>query len=159
MQRYVIISLLENLRDGEEFKPENYPLHITIVPSFRLGRFTSELEQSIVILCAELSPIRALVEGDEYFGPNKEVHVSAIAANDELRKLHDGVAKLLSAAGAEFDEPQYMGGNYRAHATVQPHTRLEPGIVVVIGAITVIDKFPGAKPNLRKPLWTINLGR
>lgn len=50
-QRYVIITLLEPLKDGDEFLPENYPLHITIVPSFQLevmdGTLIKKLTNSV----------------------------------------------------------------------------------------------------------------
>ena len=50
-QRYVIIKLLEQLKDGDEFSPENYPLHITIVPSFQLEGMDDVLLGKIKQLC------------------------------------------------------------------------------------------------------------
>lgn len=153
-QRYVIIKLLEKLQDGDEFLPENYPLHITIVPSFQLEGMDDALLGKIKQLCS-VSEAFSLVAGeDEFFGPNGEVHVTTIIMNDELKKLHTNLMSILSDAGAIFDEPQYMLENYRAHATVQEAIRLHEGDSITIDNITIIDKLPNGLPSKRKLLKT-----
>lgn len=155
-QRYVIIKLLEQLKDGDEFSPENYPLHITIVPSFQLERMDDALLGKIKQLCSNFKTFTLTAGEDEFFGPNEEVHVTTMIMNDELQELHNSLVGVLSGAGAVFDEPQYMLENYRAHATVQETIRLHEGDSTVIDNITVIDKLPNGVPTKRKLLKTLN---
>lgn len=157
MQRYVIVTFLEAVDDGFEFNPQNYPLHVTIIPSFRLNSFAPELENEIATLCSKILAIKTEAEGDEYFGPSKEVHVSTIRMRDDLMKLHTDLKNILAAHHAEFDEPHYMAENYRAHATVQEKKRLNVGDPVIIDRVSVIDKFPNGNPNIRRVLKTIKL--
>ena len=155
-QRYVIIKLLEKLQDGDEFLPENYPLHITVVPSFQLEKMDDALLSNIKQLCNGFKTFSLIAGKDEFFGPNGEVHVTTMIMNDELHKLHTGLVGILSEAGAIFDEPQYMLENYRAHATVQEAIRLSEGDSIAFDSITVIDKLPNGLSTKRKLLKTLN---
>ncbi|AKM80938.1 TPA: hypothetical protein DDX46_04540 [Candidatus Saccharibacteria bacterium] len=155
-QRYVIIKLLKRLQDGDEFLPENYPLHITIVPSFQLERMDDTLLGKIKQLCSNLKTFSLTAGEDEFFGPNREVHVTTMIMNDELQELHTSLVSILSDAHAIFDEPQYILENYRAHATVQEAVRLNKGDSVVFDDITIIDKLPNGSPTKRKLLKTLN---
>jgi 2'-5' RNA ligase len=154
-QRYVIIKLLEQLKEGDEFSPENYPLHITIVPSFQLERMDDDLLGKIQRLCDNLKAFTLTAEQDDFFGPNREVHVTTMVMNDEIRRLHNKLVGILADAGAIFDEPQYMFENYHAHATVQTAIRLHSNDSVAVEDITIIDKLPSGNPYKRKLLKTL----
>lgn len=155
-QRYVIVNLLEKLQDGDEFLPENYPLHITIVPSFQIRKMDDTLLGKINHLCDNFKAFSLTAGEDESFGPNREVRVTTIVMNDELQKLHASLVSILSDAGAVFDEPQYMLVNYRAHATVQGPARLNEGDSIILNSISIIDKLPNGLPAKRKLLKTLN---
>ncbi len=154
-QRYVIIKLLEQLKEGDEFSPENYPLHITIVPSFQLERMDDVLLGKIKRLCDNLKAFTLTAGQDEFFGPNREVHVTTMVMNDEIRRLHNRLVGILADAGAIFDEPEYMFENYHAHATVQRATRLYSNDSVTVEDVTIIDKLPNGNPDKRKLLKTL----
>ncbi|MBC7546850.1 2'-5' RNA ligase family protein [Candidatus Saccharibacteria bacterium] len=158
-QRYVIIKLLEQLKDGDEFSPDSYPLHITIVPSFQLDSMDDTLLKKIKQLCANFNEFTLTAGEDEFFGPNNEVRVTTMIMNDELRKLHTSLVDVLSDANAIFDEPDYMLEKYRAHATLQESNRLQYGDVATIGSITVIDKLPNGNPGKRKLLKTLHFSK
>ncbi len=155
-QRYIIIKLLEQLHDGDEFFPENYPLHITIVPSFQLEHLNDVLLNKIKQLCGRFQAFTLTAGGDELFGPNREARVTTMTMNDKIQELHDSLVSLLSDAGAIFDETQYMSDNYRAHATVRETIRLYKGESIIVDSITVVDKLPDGLPTKRKLLKTLN---
>ena len=157
MQRYVIVTLLKKLSDGKEFAPDNYPLHVTIVPSFTLEFLSQDVIDKLMKHCSTYPPITLLAGDDEFFGPNNEVRVTPLRMTDKLRILHNDISAIVKAAGANFDEPQYMGSNYRAHATVQNDSRIFKDNAVLIDEITIIDKFPDNNPSKRKLLRTIKL--
>ena len=107
-------------------------------------------------LCNNFKAFALTAGEDEFFGLNREVHVTTMIMNDELQELHDSLVSVLSDAGAIFDEPQYMLENYRAHATVQETIRLHEGDSIAIDNITIIDKLPNGLPTKRKLLKTLN---
>lgn len=154
-QRYVIVKLLEQLNDGDEFSPENYPLHITIVPSFQLESMDDALLSEIKQLCENFKAFALTAGEDEFFGPNGDAHVTTMIMKDELQELHNSLVSILSNAGAIFDEPQYMLENYHAHATVQTAIRLHSNDSVAVEDITIIDKLPNGNPDKRKLLKTL----
>ncbi len=158
-QRYVIIKLLEQLKDGDEFSPENYPLHITIVPSFQLESMNNSLLKKIEQFCSDFDVFTITAGEDEFFGPSKEVHVTTMIMNDEIRRLHNGLVDILSDAGAIFDEPEYMLENYHAHATVQEAIRLHSSDSVAVENITIIDKLPNGNSGKRKLLKTLHFSK
>jgi len=147
------------MKDGEEFLPQNYPLHITIIPSFMLASMSAGVIDRLTEFCLGRSMITTKAGPAAYFGPNNEVGVTTVVMNDELQSLHAGLTAILENAGAIFDEPEYMGDNYRAHATHQQHERLHEGDAVTIDNLTIIDKFPDGDPNKRKLLKTIELSK
>lgn len=151
-QRYVIIKLLVQLKEGDEFSPENYPLHITIVPSFQLERMDDVLLDKIKQFCDNLKAFTLAAGQDDFFGPNREVQVTTMVMNDEIRRLHNGLVGILTGAGAVFDEPEYMFENYQAHATVQRAIRLHNNDSVAVEDITIIDKLPNGNSGKRKLL-------
>jgi|SRR3990167_5761615 len=156
-QKYVIVIPLERLAVGYEFSPENYPLHITIVPSFQLKDFSKELLNKIELLCSQTSRFEMIAGSDEYFGSDNSILVTEMLMNDKIRDLHNKLVKLVSDAGAIFDEPEYTQTKYRAHSTVQAHNRLTAGDTIIIDEIAIIDKLPNGSANKRRVIHKIKI--
>ena len=156
-QRYVILILLIKLKECYEFSPEDYPLHISLVSSFQIKDTSDQLLKKIIQCCTDVNAFTVTAGEDEFFGPNKEVHVTTIVKDDRLQLLHLNLVAVLSKAGAIFDEPDYMLENYRAHATVQQTDRLHTGDLVAINNISIIDKLPNGNSNMRKIVKIIHL--
>lgn len=156
-QRYLIAYLLEKLEDGYEFDPNEYPLHVTIVPSFILDSIDAKTIKAIQDICANTKTISLTALDDAYFGPNKDIAVSPFATSEPLLFLHTQLSEALKRHGAEFEEEQYMFDAYRAHASVQKSARLRQGDEVTIDSITIIDKFPGSNPDKRRVLERLTL--
>lgn len=157
MQKYVLVSLLERMNEGTEFAATNWPLHVTLASNFVVDREATGLFEELSALLAERKPIVTTAGDDEHFGPQKQVHVTLLKMNEELKSLHNDIIFLLKNVGAVFDEPRYLEEGYRAHATVQSHARLHKGDMVHIDALTIVDMFPHNDISRRKLLETINL--
>lgn len=157
MQKYVLVSLLEKLDEGTEFPATNWPLHVTLASNFIADWESTNLFEKLSTLLANRQPFETAVGDDEYFGPQKQVHVALLNMNAELKSLHHDIIAVLKGAGAIFDEPQYLEAGFRAHATVQANTRLHKGDVVNIDRLTIIDMFPHDDINRRKVLKTIKM--
>lgn len=157
MQKYVIVKFLEQVDEGTEFPASSWPLHITLASNFVVDWENTDLFEKLSALLAKRKPVEATVGEDEYFGPQKQVHVTLLEMNEELTSLHNDIVALLKGCDAVFDEPQYLEKGYRAHATVQQHTRLHKGDAVRIDELTIVDMFPRGDISRRKVLRTIKL--
>jgi 2'-5' RNA ligase len=156
MQKYVIAKFLEPIADGTEFDAKHWPLHVTLVSNFVVDRKAVGLFEKLAELAANERPATAIADDDDYFGPQKQVHVTTLVMAPELRALHNRIMALLKRDGAVFDAPQYQEEGYRAHATVQAR-RLHKGDSVVIDELTVVDMFPNDDIDRRRTMKTFRL--
>lgn len=88
MQKYVLVSLLEKLDEGTEFPATSWPLHVTLVSNFIVDWESTNLFEKLSALLANRQPFETTVGDDEYFGPQKQVHVALLNMNPELKSLH-----------------------------------------------------------------------
>jgi len=154
VQKYVIAKFLEPITDGTEFDAKHWPLHVTLASNFIIARRTVGLFEKLTTLAASEKPVATTVSDDDYFGPQKQVHVTTLAMTPELRALHNRIIALLKDAGATFDAPHYQEEGYRAHATVQANKRLHKGELVIINELTVVDMFPNDDIDRRRTMKT-----
>lgn len=157
MQKYVLVKFLEPIPEGAEFPASNWPLHITLAANFVVDAEGTDLLARLSSLLAQQKPVKAIAGDDEYFGPQKQVHVTVIEPSPELQSLHGNVVALLESVGAVFDGPRYIKESYRAHATVQLNARLHKGDAITIDELTLVDMLPGGDSNQRKVLQTFIL--
>lgn len=157
MQKYVIVKFLEPVADGTEFDAKHWPLHVTLASNFIVDRKAVNLFDKLAELTSNENSVTTTAGEDDYFGPQKQVHVTTLTMTSELQTLHNHIIALLKNIGATFDEPQYQEEGYRAHATVQADKSLHKGDAVTIDEFTVVDMFPRDDINRRKTMKTIKL--
>ena len=156
-QKYVIVKFLEPVDDGTEFDARHWPLHVTLASNFVVDRKAVGLFEKLTELAANEKTVGTTASDDDYFGPQKQAHVTTLAMTPELQSLHEHIIALLKNVGSTFDEPQYQEEGYRAHATVQTDRRLQKGDVVAIDGLTVVDMFPHDDISRRKTMRTFKL--
>jgi len=156
-QKYTIITLLEDMAEGATYSSNDWPLHVTIADTFSLNWEIDDLRTKLSELATKLKPATAIAAQDEYFGPEKQTQVTILDMSKGLINLHNGVISILKSLGAVFNDPQYMGEGFRAHATVQSNARLNMGTEVKFDNLAIIDMFPDDDPYIRKVLKRIPL--
>lgn len=156
-QKYTIVQLLQEMKEGEEYASSDWPLHVTIAGIFAIDLAESGLFERLTDLLTSQKPFTSTAARDEYFGSKKRTHVTILDMNEELLILHYNVVALLKQADATFNTPQFIEEGFRAHATVRPQARLRWGEIVQFNALTVIDMFPNGNPYRRKVLKTIQM--
>lgn len=156
-QKYTIIALLEDRKEGFEYASDSWPLHITIADTFAVERKESDLDSKLSDLVSKTKPVTGTADHDEFFGASQEVQVTILNMSDELVALHFDVIGLLKSCGAVLNDPQYSEEGFRAHATVQSHARLTFGETVTLTKLAIIDMFPNEDPYQRKILKIIEL--
>lgn len=157
IQKYVIVKFLESVADGTEFDAKHWPLHVTLASNFVVDRKSVGLFDKLTELASSENPVTTTTGDDDYFGSQKQVHVTTLVMSQELQTLHNHIIALLKDLGATFDEPQYQEAGYRAHATVQAEKRLHKGEVVTIDELTVVDMFPNDDIDRRRSMKTFKL--
>ena len=156
-QKYTIIQLLEDTPEGAEYSANEWPLHVTIADTFSIDWQGGKLLDKLTELLARHKTALSKASRDEYFGPKKETQVTLLDMSQDLLDLHNDLINFLKKAGALFNDPQYSGSGFRAHATVQSHARLQAGDLVKFNELTLIDMFPKGDPYQRKLLKKMKL--
>lgn len=157
MQKYVIIKLLEPIKEGTQFAASEWPLHVTLVPRFALNLEDTGLLEKLAALLRSHKPVEVVAGTDELFGEFNNIKVTLLEKTPELMNLHNTIISLLKSAGAVFDEPSFIEEGFRPHVTVQSKRRVHQGDLVKIDELNLIDMFPGGDINQRKVLKTIKL--
>lgn len=157
IQKYTIVQLLEGMEVGAQFPSTNWPLHVTIADTFAVEWNKDGLSERLAGLLAGRKPMTAVAADDELFGPEKQTRVTILDMSQELIALHCDLVALLGDAGAVFNDPQFTEDGFRAHATVQPHARLNKGDTVHFTELSIVDMFPGSDPYQRKILRVMKL--
>lgn len=96
--------------------------------------------------------ISSIAQDDTFFGEEKQIQVTLIEKTGSLRKLHYDTMKALQPGNLQLNNPEFTGSNFRPHATVQKHARLQKGDTVNFTHIALIDMFPNKDPYRRKVL-------
>ncbi|SFH05099.1 hypothetical protein SAMN05421678_111111 [Actinopolymorpha cephalotaxi] len=119
----------------------------------------SALTAAIEGALSGVTVLAAPAEGEELFGPHKDIPVSVLAPTPGLLALHSRLLGVLTEAGACFEKAEYVGSGYRPHVTITPQRRLQRGEVVVVGSVSLVDLEPGEDTHQRGVLATIPLDR
>lgn len=156
-RRYVLVTFLEDFRDGDEFLALSWPLHLTIVPNFSIGWDEAAIQERIRAALVHQSPVAVRAGQEELFGPRKTVPVTVLEPVPDLMSMHNGLLELLTKAGASFDHPEHVQRGYRPHVTVTSRRRLHPGDRTTVDSISIVDLQPRGNTELRTVLYTVGL--
>jgi 2'-5' RNA ligase len=154
-EKWAIIALLEPVEEGIEFLPSHFPLHVTIAGVFAVDFNGNTLSEKLSELLAGQTAVETVADGEQLFGPNKDVAVIKLQKTPDLMALYDKIHNELIGLGAVFNEPQYEEGGYIPHSTRQEHKELHTGEIVLINSISIVDLFPNNNGYLRKIFKTI----
>ncbi len=145
-QKWCVVGLFSDIDEGFTFKPKDWPLHVTLAPTFAVNC-------SGEILINRLEPIlnnqSVLVDCvDDVKWGNLEVVL--VQKTNRLIMLHENIIRSLEPNGLEFNEPQYVGKNYKPHITLQENEKVKVGDKLSIRNIALIDMFPGSDAKKRR---------
>jgi len=120
---------------------DDLPSHLTL-----MSRFSSELppeELAVVVhpLLSATPPVHLAFGETIALGP-KRVTAHMVSSPDEV-KLHEALRKVLDSAKVEFQYPEFVGDNHKAHVTQRTGVQFDPGSEHVARAaylVEVVDK-------------------
>ena len=132
---------------------DELPSHLTLMSRFLSDLSPEELAATVRPLLTGAAPIRLVFGETIELGP-KKVTAHTVNSTDEL-KLHERLRKVLDTVNVEYQYPEFIGSNHRAHVTRREDVRFEPSDEHVAHAaylIEVVDKkrVVRAKLNLKR---------
>jgi len=156
-QKYVIVYFVNKEYRPNEFSSLEWPLHITLLANFTISVPLAELIAQLKDYSKRLRVFQVKAEGEALFGPNKNIAVSLIKQNVELKQVHNNLVGITKSLGAVFDEPKFIGEGYRPHATIPVKSKLIEGQVVNLDSFTLVDMYPDNDINKRRLIQTFEL--
>jgi 2'-5' RNA ligase superfamily len=154
--RLVVVFPLEPLGAGDGFSLRDWPLHLTVAPTFT-GIDLTNVQSAITPILASRRPLRLRVGPDEGFGHSMTIPVSVVVPSAELTDLHVALMTALLDVGAEFDDPEFVGAGYRAHVTMTRRARVHEGDWLDLCQVAIVDMAPEGDQRLRRVVWTATL--
>jgi len=157
MSRLVVVLPLRSLTIGDAFTLREWPLHLTVAPTFVIaGGLPSVLSAISPILLSQRA-LRLSVGPEEGFGHAMNVPVSTITPTPELSELHSRLVAALLAVGGQFDDPEFIGDAYRPHVHLKGVAALPCGDRLTLRQASVVDMAPAGERRVRRVVWTTDL--
>jgi hypothetical protein len=174
MRNLIVVAFLEPVIEGLEFPRDGWPLHITLVrfdvvpareaatrpgpgpgpvPGDPLAERIAALMDGPVT-AALGSPVSVGAEAG--FGRNQSVPVSLIEPSAALAALHSALVRIVAELPGRIPTPDYILDGYRPHVSHLREKRPNPGDMVVLDRIPLVDMAPDGGHATRRVLrlWT-----
>lgn len=158
-QKYAIICLLEDIQEGYTYPSSDWPLHVTFVGTFAINWDVETIKQKLEQAAKEIKCATTKGIGDEYFGPNNEVHVILLEKNSSMNSIHRKLLDLLKQGNLKLNDPQFSEDGYLPHSTIQKHAKVERGEEIKINNLALIDMYPDEDPYQRRVLKLVKLNK
>jgi hypothetical protein len=157
--RLVVVLPLEPLQPGDGFPLREWPLHVTVAPTFVVQTALSHVVAAIEPVLADRPGLSAVAGEPEGFGPSQTIPVTVVEPNADLTALHLRLVDALRQVDAVFDDPQYVGPGYRAHVTATRLAAAAPGQRLWMDQAAIVDMAPYGERRLRRVVWVTALCR
>ncbi len=154
MPRLVVVLPLRPLATGDGFTLREWPLHITVAPTFVVQQDSNAVITTISPVLRSQTRLRVLAGPDEGFGRSQAIPVTVVDPSPELTNLHHRLLAALTAVGAVFDDSDFTGAGYRAHVTKTRLAQVHPGDHLALDQAAVVDMAPEGDRRLRRVVWT-----
>jgi 2'-5' RNA ligase len=154
MPRLAVCSFLAPQPAGVVLGASEIPPHVTLVGNFAYEGGTDAVVAKMGSATHRL-PVEARAAGEDLFGPNRDVPVTLVADLGGIRDLHDDLVDKLQAVGCELDEPLYARDGFRPHVTRLLGASLEPGQLIRLDSLSLVDLRPNDDPTMRRVVATV----
>lgn len=149
-QKWAVAGLLAPIEEGSKFPADAFPLHITLLGVFAIDYDGQTLAEMLADELRDQKAVPITVGPMVRLGPNGDVEAMSIKKTDEIVGLHKRLYRLISSAGAVFNDPQYQDDNYLPHSTNLKGHGLTEGGQFELASLSLIDLYPDNDGRLRK---------
>ena len=156
MPRFVVVLPLEPLDAGSAFTLREWPLHLTVAPTFDAVSL-AEVISVLAPLSVNQPAISVRAGRSEGFGRALSRPATVIEESECLLRLHEALCASLTRIGAEFDHPDFTGPGYRPHVTKTRTASVQDGEAFELRQVTVVDMAPHGDLGVRRVVWATTL--
>jgi hypothetical protein len=140
--RFMVCHMLEKAPEGFQFS--EWPLHLTVVPWFRVeeGALLNTL-LAIEATAKKVGSFAIKAKGDAWYGPKGDVPVTEVedTTGGKLVKLHLGLLQGIQHSGGTILDLTYTGESYSPHVSLTKNgSSLQRDRVIHCSNITVVEK-------------------
>jgi len=158
MPRVVVVVPLSPLRDGDRFRVEDWPLHVTVVPPFSTEASDDEIAGVIEGVTAEHPPFTARAGDERLFGRDNTIPVNLVDEHPDLTRLHRALVAALRPLATDPTERAFTAPVFVPHVTVKGDRRAIAGEQLDLRQVALVDMAARADPRGRSVLATAMLG-
>jgi 2'-5' RNA ligase len=149
----LICGFVERLELGFQFK--TWPLHITVVPWFRLDAPSDAMAQGLEQALHTIRPFEATGADQTMFGPRRQRPATLLQQPTPFSDIEQKVRTYLHKKRAWLvDETTKLRREYRPHVTAQRERRLEQGTVFQCERLYIVEQ----KGDHKEVVGVVNLG-
>lgn len=135
----LICAFIENQTIGTQF--QKWPLHLTIVPWFRLSDSSERLAKGLEKALTTVGTFEVTAEGESFFGPRKKRPVRLLQISGPLMQTEAKVRSYLHQKCAWLvDETTKKRYAFRPHVTMQGEKSLPPGYTFQIQRLYMVEQ-------------------
>ncbi|HSX45544.1 MAG TPA: 2'-5' RNA ligase family protein [Candidatus Saccharimonadia bacterium] len=143
----LVCAFVESPDEGAEFK--DWPLHVTVVPWFRIkdrsGALATEIHDKLEIR----TPFHVVIGDETEMGHSKTVNL--VGCPTHFTEIEEQVRDILKAHDAWLvDETTKKPRDYRPHVTAQKDDRLYRGDTFICEALFIVEQKGGHKKVVAK---------
>lgn len=150
----LVCALVDPVARGASFSV--WPLHITVVPWFRVALTSAELERELQDRLQTVASFTVGVDGEAHFGHSGRKLVNLIRLPSAFTVIEQQIRRFLQRQGAWIvDETTKRSRPYQPHITVQTHERLATGTSFICDRLYLIEQEGDAK----RVVGVMELGR
>jgi hypothetical protein len=149
---------LQLLAVGAGFPLKDWPLHLTVAPTFVIG--ADDVAADMTAVLTAITPILAAQRTltvragpDAGFGHSGKIPVTLVEPSADVLDLHRRLLDELLTVGAEFDDPEFVGPGYRPHVTVTRSARVSMNDLLTLRQAALVDMTPAGHRRLRRVIW------
>ena len=157
MSLFVVVLPLYPLEEDDSFSVSDWPLHVTVVPTFSIDLSATDVAAEMATEFASHETVTVTAGEDELFGPLANMLVTVIDDSPALQSLHLSLTASLKALGATFESPEFVANGYRAHVTATQHCRLTAGDELLLEQLALVDIQPDPSTDRRRVTATFPL--
>jgi hypothetical protein len=158
-QKYTIVCFLNPEDIPIEFSASDWPLHATILDTFKTDWSLEDLLQAIEQAVVNTAPFNITPLERAMLGPHKDVPVKLLQQDVHILDLHSTLLELTEPGSFVFNTPEFVGEGFLPHVTDQLDSQVDVGKTYTFASASLIDMFPGGDPYQRKVIETIQFNR
>lgn len=141
ISRFVLALPLEGLSVGAGYSVREWPLHLTVVPTFEIAASARAVLDTVSRLVPR-HPLVCVTGAIELFGARNTVPAATVVHSAELAATHEALVAAVVESGGRLDNPQYTGARYRPHVTSTRVRSIDPGVSMSLGQLVLVDMTP-----------------